>query len=391
MKTKISVLAAVCCLALPSLASAQSALTQEERRLLAEGMASDADAAESGTGRAGRGSSNPNVSLVLDVAGAWFGGDGAEQLGAHDPTQTGFTFRQLELHLDSNVDPFATFEADLVFLQEGVEIEEAHLTTLALPGNLQARAGVFFTRMGRLNSTHPHAWSFIDQPLVNGKFFGGEGSRGLGAELSWLVPLPWFVELSGAAHNASGCCGRSYYDETELSVEGPGDLAYTARLEQFVPLSDDWSFLVGASGQTGPNPAKSGARTDILVADLYLRWRPVSSTHGTYLALQIESMARRRQVATGQLEDFGGYASLIWGVDQNWEVGGRHELVTGLPDDPLDPEWDEDLQRSALQITWRPSHFSKLRLQSSYAQPSGAVAVMLGVEVVVGAHGAHKF
>ena len=64
--------------------------------------------------------------------------------------------------------------ADRFQAEFGVEVEEAYLTTLALPANLQVRASQFLTRFGRLNSTHPHAWDFTDQPLVNGRFFGGE-------------------------------------------------------------------------------------------------------------------------------------------------------------------------------------------------------------------------
>ena len=312
------------------------------------------------------------------------------QLGEHDPTQTGFALQQLELHMDSNVDPYARLDANLIFSDEGVELEEAYLTTLALPGNLQVRAGQFLFRLGRTNPTHPHAWAFADQPLVNGKFLGGEGARGPAVELSWLVPLPWFVELVTAVSEASSeCCSRSFLGEDGPVIDGPDDLLYTPRIEQFFALGDDWSLLVGTSGQFGPSGPET--RTQILGGDLYLRWRPVDSVSRTAVSLQIEGMTRRREVDGDTIQDHGGVATLLWDIDPNWQVGGRHELVTGLPDDPLDPDWTQTRQRSTAQVTWMPSHFSRLRLQGSHTQPDGVTAVILAVEVLIGAHGAHTY
>ena len=142
-----------------------------------------------------------DLAFILDVAGAWFS-DEPLQTGAHDPSDTGFHLQQLEMSIGANVDHLFDLRANLVFSAFGVEVEEAYGRTLALPGGLQARMGQFLTRMGRLNATHPHAWSFVDQPLVNGTFLGSEGSRGLGAEVSWLAPTPWYVELLASATDA---------------------------------------------------------------------------------------------------------------------------------------------------------------------------------------------
>ena len=135
---------------------------------------------------------NLDIAVILDTALAWFSEEGL-QTGAHDPTDTGFHLQQVEMALGQNVDHLFELRAYLVFTQFGVELEEAYGRSLALPGGFQFRAGQFLTRMGRLNATHPHAWSFIDQAMVNGTFLGSEGSRGAGLEVSWLAPLPWYV------------------------------------------------------------------------------------------------------------------------------------------------------------------------------------------------------
>lgn len=166
-------------IALSGLALAQ---TPEELAAIEAALAADAEAVEPAAKHAapprGR-SSFLEMSLILDVAAAWFSQPG-EQLGAHDPQDTGLTFQQLEWHASANVDHLLRFESNLVFSRFGVEVEEAYVRTLSLPGGLQMRAGQFLIPFGRLNPSHPHSWNFLDQALVSGKFFGGEGSRGLG-------------------------------------------------------------------------------------------------------------------------------------------------------------------------------------------------------------------
>ena len=347
-------------------------------------------------------SMNPDMALILDAAAAGFRGDPL-QLGAHDPNSNGFNLQQLELHVESVVDPYFTFDANIVFAQFGVEVEEAYATTIALPANLQMRGGQFLTRMGRLNPTHPHSWHFVDQPVVNGKFFGGEGSRGLGAEASYLTPLPWFAEVIASATMADGaCCARSFYGGQNLGVDGLGDLLYTLRFEQFFELSPSFFALVGASAQFGPNPSGAGNRTEIYGADLYLRWRPVNDPRRRSVSLQVEALQRRRQVPFGLLVDQGGYADLVAVLSQRFEVGGRYEFVSGIDptdpaalQDPLDPDWVGNVHSGALQVTFYPSHFSRLRLQGSYDDrtwlDSPTIAAILALEVLVGAHGAHNF
>ena len=186
-------------------ASEEEELSAEELAAINASLAADAPAestqAVQSTG--GAASANPDISLILDVAGAYFS-DTPQMTGGHDPNHTGVTLQQLEMHIASSVDPYFKFDANLVFAQFGVEVEEAYFTTFALPANLRARGGQFLTPFGRINPTHPHSWSFLNQPLVNGKFFASEGSRGLGAELSWLSPLPWYAEVVGSATEGVG-------------------------------------------------------------------------------------------------------------------------------------------------------------------------------------------
>ena len=403
MKNRRSVVLpwAVLAVSAPAHAQTPSAgeLAELQSALEADSQAQDAPAAPSPGARAGTAQSmNPNIALILDTAGAWFSepDDAVAQAGAHDPRETGVNLQQLELHMDSLVDPFFRLDANIVFAQFGVEVEEVYATTLALPAGLQVRAGQFLTRFGRLNPSHPHAWRFADQPLVNGKFFGGEGSRGLGVEASWLTPLPWFVELVASAGQADGaCCARSFWGADDLGVRGPDDLVATTAIKQFFDLGADLSLLWGLSGQFGPNASGHGNRTEIYGTDLYLRYRPTASADRAAVSWQTEAMLRSRQVPGDALQDWGVYSQLVWNIDKRWEVGARWEQVEGVQDDPLDPDWAKLRRRTTVQWTFYPSHFSRLRLQGSRDEPpwrrDPTYAVFLALEVLIGAHGAHTF
>jgi len=339
---------------------------------------------------------NPDLSFIADVALSYFSDDDPLMAGGHDPKETGFTLQQLELAVGAAVDPYFRFDANIVFSQFGVEIEEVYATTLGLPWNLQARVGQFLTRFGRINNSHPHSWDFVDQTLVIGKFFGGEGNRGLGLELSWLVPLlPWYVELIGSASHAAGeSTARSFFGGDDLGVDGIGDFQYTAAIKQFFPLSDNWSLFWGLSFAGGPNPTGRDNRSEIYGTDLYIKYRPI--THGSYtvVSLQAEYLLRRRQVPGDVLMDHGMYATLFWRFARRWAVAARYEFLTGLDNDYLDPTWTGDRHKASGNVTFWPTEFSRLRLQYSYDAPSwrnGYHMVLLAMEFAVGAHGAHKF
>ncbi|WP_426751282.1 zinc-regulated TonB-dependent outer membrane receptor [Myxococcus sp. Y35] len=407
---------------------AAPALTPEELKEIEEALGSDAAASQqsaptgtatpppSGTPGATSGLSVPGVnntgaganfldlSFILDVAAAAFTDKEPLQSGAHDPTRNGFNLQQLELSIGSVVDPYFRFDGNIVFSQFGVEIEEAYGTTLALPYNLQVRAGQFLTRFGRINPTHPHSWDFVDQPFAVGRIFGAEGNRGLGAEVSWLAPLPWYVEVMGSLTDATGeATARSFLGATSERVQSPLDLQATGAVKQFFPLSDDLSLMWGLSTATGPNPTGYRNRTDVFGTDVYLRYRPITQAYNTTLiTFQAEAYYRRRQVPGNVLTDFNTYAQAAWRFSPRWATALRYELGTAARGeggervtDPLDPEWTEERNRVSANVTFWPTEFSRLRLQAARDRAGwrdeAGYSLMLALELVTGAHGAHAF
>jgi hypothetical protein len=340
--------------------------------------------------------------VIGDFAAAAFSKDENHQTGGHDPTENGFNLQQLELSFAAAVDPYFRFDSHLVFGPDGFELEEAYGTTLDLPARLQARFGQFLTRFGRMNATHPHTWDFVDQPFALGRVFGGDGNRGLGAELSYLTPLPWSVELVGSANRADGeGTARSFFGAENPGVHGLGDLLYVTAIKQFFPLSDDWSLYWGLSAAFGPNASGPDNRSEVYGSDLYIKYRPITRQSPTQLTLQSEWLYRRRQVPGSVLADVNGYTQLVYRFAQRWSTGVRYEygsparnLAGDVPIDPLDPAWTRVRTRGALALSFFPTEFSRLRLQGSRDVGLGDDAVwaaFLAVELAIGAHGAHSF
>src|SRR5437016_7818519 len=135
--------------------------------------------------------------------------------GDHDPQQRGFNARNIELAFDGAVDPYFEGFANIVFKLDNdnntdVEVEEAFLQTTSLPFNLQLKAGQFFAAFGRINPTHPHTWDFADAPIVHALLLGGDGLRGVGTQVSWIVPVPWYSQLILGVQNGRGGTGYSF-------------------------------------------------------------------------------------------------------------------------------------------------------------------------------------
>lgn len=344
---------------------------------------------------------NPDLSLIGDFALAAFSEAAPRQLGGHDPTGNGFNLQAVELTLSAAVDPYLRMDANLAFNPRGeFELEEAYATSLALPFNLQLRAGQMLARFGRLNPTHPHAWDFSDQPLVLGKLLGGDGLRGRAGEVSVLLPLPWYVEAVVAAQNAQDA--RSFYDGVPRLTRTALDLVYLGALKQFFALGDDLSLAWGLSALAGPNAAATHGRTEIYGTDLYLKFRPLTEGSTTIVSLTMELLGRRRHgydaagnAAGATLVDGGGYAQLFWRFSGRWGAGLRGDYVTGATDDPLDPAWNKPRWRASAAMTFWPTEFSRLRLQvnedRALFEDRAVQSVYLAFEFAAGAHGAHAF
>ncbi len=387
------------------------------------------------------------------------------QGGGHDPKQRGFTLGQAEFSLSGAVDPYFTGEAHILTSvnpstgETALELEEAFLTSSALPYGLQLEAGHFLTEFGQINPQHPHFWDWIDQPVVNSRMFGGDGMRQAGFRVSWLPPTPWFSEFHFGMQNANGVTMSSFlggelvhshgggnghdehagdgdHDEEEehhddehaegihgdgiagrpiiaQDVRGFGDFVYLTRWENSFDFTDDVTAVFGLSGLYGPNSTGRDADTWLYGLDMKWRWQPAGNFGYPFLTWQTEIMKRdyhatryTQETETGDfaslpsrtLKDWGLYSQLLYGFQTRWAAGLRYEYaggsghsIGGRKNDPF----RDDRHRLSPLLVWRPSEFSRIRLQYNYDTAShlknDAHTIWLGFEWLYGAHAAHNF
>lgn len=346
------------------------------------------------------GKMNPDLSFILDVGGAWHSKANHFHQGGHAMDDTGFFLQGLELAASASVDPFFRFDTNFQ-LTEG-EVEEAYLTTLALPYNLQARAGLMNAAFGRQNSLHLHAWNFSNPPLSHTRFMSQEHLRGPGAELSVLFPLPWYLTLTGQVFGTSeeaGFEGVSFCASEATDSERIDELnklLFLARVENFLELSTDFSLLLGLSGASGRSPFRADGRSTLVGGDVYLKYRPLGNGGDFALSLTGEYLLRTMALEQHRLRDHGGYAELDAQLTKRWITGVRLDTTSlwkgPSPDLEIVPGWQ---RRMSASITFLPSHFSKLRVQGDLGKDRDRegrqYAVFLQAEVSAGEHGAHKF
>ena len=365
------------------------------------------------------------------------------QGGGHDPKRRGFTLQQAELSLIGAVDPYFQVEAHLLASEDEIELEEAFIQTLALPSGLELEVGYFLTEFGRINPTHPHAWNWLDQPIVNTRLFGGEGMRGVGMRVAKLLPTPWYSQLhfgvqnadgermasflggeiahvhgeeeeSGDVHEELGIGGRPIVDREVRSLK---DLVYLARWENAVEISPTWSGKFGISGLYGPNFTGPDGETWIYGADFFLKWLPETNRRGRpFFRFEGEVIKRDLQadaffdedegesIAGDTLRDWGFYLQGLYGFNGLWSAGLRYEYASGssnnlehegaYPGRRDDPFRDNRSRISPL-LVYSPSEFSRIRVQYNYDHAdhlsSDAHSVWLGFEALIGAHPAHTY
>ena len=344
------------------------------------------------------------------------------QVGDHDPLVRGFTIPNAELTLDGAVDPYFKGFVNIVTKldskgETAIELEEMFALTTALPGNFQIKAGQFFTDFGRQNAQHPHAWAFVDQPLVLGRVFGREGIRSQGVRVSWLVPTPWYTEAMISVLNSAGGTTFSFRSDESAEIHGGiaddrpvggvKDLLIVPRVATSFDLTSTQTVLFGASAAFGPNNSGPSATTQIYGADLYWKWKSARASQGfPFVSWQTEAMVRRYHAARRAsveipsvmlpaevLEDGGVYSQVLWGIKPRWVAGLRGEFAGGN-NGLLDLASRADRVRVSPNLTWYPTEFSKLRLQYNYDHRDGIGrdhSLWVQFEFTLGAHGAHKF
>src|SRR5437763_4159928 len=366
---------------------------------------------------------NPDMSAILDADFGWqrrapqlLSGDDPDLHAEGTRHAVGFTAQEVELAFSAIVDPYFKGEVYLTIPNlEGIEVEEAFVTTTSLPWNLQIKGGSFRSSFGRQNGQHLHVQDFTRRPLINAAFLGADGMRGPGVQVSWLAPLPFFLTLYGEAFSLGG----DPADQTGALPRPVGSFGadrstrptLAAEAKAFFPLGESWSIYSGLNFASGKSPGLSlgdagamgvGREAQLYGADVYLKWKPVNVAQGyESLAFQAEAILRHFGSGDGLEDEWdgGAYAQIVAQFARRWFVGVRGDVV-GVPSSSVLAR----AERVGLVLTFQRSEFSRVRgyLEAEHAtapsstflpqaQPEWAPAAYLQLEISIGAHGAHPY
>ena len=343
---------------------------------------------------------NPDLAVIVDGVAGYaeraplrLAGDDPDLGGSATTPAAGFNLQEVEFAFQGAVDPY--FRAD-VFLTipnlSGLEVEEAFATSTSLPADLQVKVGVFRSALGRQNGQHLHTQSFTRRPLLNAAYLAADGLRAPGAQVSWLAPLPFFLQLNVEAFSVGPPEGLS-----QPNTFGGGkrtDLTYAAELKAFAPVSDAFSLYGGLNFATGLSPGLEGrpelegARSFLYGADLYVKYKPANQ-RGTFFTLAWTTEYFMRKL--GPHLDAGLYSQVVMQFARNWSAGVREDVL-GLPASEIQPL----TSKTSVMLTFAPTEFARVRahVEREFAHSpdvNDSMAAYLLLEISLGAHGAHAF
>ena len=284
---------------------------------------------------------NPEISVIPRFLIESNDGEKLSQ-GKREFSQPDFQFQELELAIQSYLNPFSRADVILTIPGPDIEggklgIEELYATVFrGLPLDLNLRFGKYRVEYGKLNMVHPHAWPFITQPLSQARFLGEEGLNDLGISASVLLPTgdvysKLTVDLlrGGAIASAAGI--------SDTSGSKPF-YANSARLMGFFTLTDESDLEVGLSTLTGIHDPYNRDRFWYLNADFKYKYRPSMYTslvlQGEYLyntrpAAQNRDVRavseRRRDPEVRTINSSGMYVYADYQFFKLYSIGARYD------------------------------------------------------------------
>lgn len=385
--------------------------------------------------RTGPSALNPEISLIL--SGTYYNSSqDPKQAGitgfippgnGYKPGTRGFSLQDTELTISGGVDPYFRGQATIGISPENdVELEEAFFQTLSLPHGLGFKGGRYFSNLAYLNQFHPHAWDFVDAPLVYQAYWGQNLAID-GGQLAWVAPTDIYLAL-----------GVEFGQGKNIPGEGSGEKNGTGTGAVYVQIGDDIgresSYLAGVSAFQTSNKGSDGYTVEVVnpagitVQDTFTgttriaggyfvyKWAPNRDFARSGLKLQAEyyqrwlngDLAYDVGNATGaggvtgtvKSRQAGWYGQAVYKFDPRWRAGVRYDRLetlstqlspqlAGLVDTPNYKPW-----RASAMVDWSLTEFSRFRLQYSYSRAlEGASDNQLFLQYIMslGPHAAHPF
>ncbi len=305
--------------------------------------------------------------------------------------------REVELGLFGRVDPYASAVVRLSAGEEpaglepsdrslSVQVDEANLTLLTLPLGTTARLGLMRPRFGTLNVVHQDDLPQIDRPNVLSRFFGEEQLDGeKGVEAFWVLPLPFYNELSVGAFDGD--------NEVAFGRGTLRDPLVIGRWRTFFEFEEHGGLQLDFSAASGI--ASDTHRNTVLGVGAKYKWAAPGSGFPLF-TIAGEALYGMRTVvdetaASGlrRFDRWGGYLYGQYDFNRRWAVGVRGDW-TELPTE-RGREW-----AISPYLQFKPSEFLRFRAQYKRTEGAGAVErvadeFFLQGTFILGAHPTERF
>jgi hypothetical protein len=285
---------------------------------------------------------NPEISATGDV----------RLVAREGVQQDNGVLREVEVGLQSALDPYSSTKIFLTFENDAVGVEEGYIYWTGLPGRLRVDVGKFRQQLGDLNRWHLHALPETEYPLVYQRFLAPEGLTGIGLSLYTALP----ISLAGGTHEV---WLQGTTAESDPLYAGGRQPTLLFRLQNFWQLSRSTYAQLGATG-TGGNNDEVGLRSRLAGLDFRLTYRPPAAGTRREITLRAEGYRLHATDLGTTTNRYGTFVDLNAKLTRRWVLGTRYDWVEA-PRGPDDTEW-----RLTPSVTWWQSEFVFLRLEGEH-------------------------
>lgn len=262
---------------------------------------------------------NPNISLSGDYYFA-YGTSKSDYNRIPSETSWGtgkFFLREMEMGLQSALDPFSRGKVYISFGREGVVIEEGYMQFLNMPLNMNLKMGEFKTQFGKINRYHDHALPQFARPLALINFFGLTSLKGFGMAANFLLPSITAHVNELDLEVITGGADQSF------TSGGKHNLIYVTHFKNYYDLNRSTYLEIGMSGAMGKNDAQEKYNTIIGGVDLTLKWQPPGRSRYRGIEWRTEFLYSHREQAFEDVNSWGFFSSIQFKLNAKWFASGR--------------------------------------------------------------------
>ena len=271
-----------------------------------------------------------------------------------------FNMPEFELFVDGYLNPYARATFNIAFHDGEFHGEEIYAQVVrGLPLDIQVKAGKYLLGFGKINTIHPHAWSFIYRPLYQQIYFGDEGFNDIGGDLSFILPTgDVYTTLDVGIFKGDALINEHHHEDEHETVEEeePFEMdrgnspIFVGRLGSFFSLGDFSNIEVGLSGSYGvyskmdfytsidssATPENRALNYFYSGIDFKYKYRPDSYTA---LTIQGEALWNRRDVPRKddldldrqeEIYTFGAFIYVDYQFNKIFSVGAKYDFTYGI-------------------------------------------------------------